>query len=106
MWCVINHSSSFLKLYDTTISTIHFLTTLIINIISAIIIIIKTTRMKSMIVSSISYRQQFYIHRHLIASPILLICLILPRLIISYLSTCMKPTRDPYFLLTSYFISF
>ncbi|CAF3870950.1 unnamed protein product [Rotaria sordida] len=86
----------------------HFLIPFLIKIISAIIIIIiiKTARMKSLVMHTTNYYQQFYIHKHLITSPIILICLVLPRLIISHISTCMKSTREPYLLLASYFVSF
>ncbi|CAF1390961.1 unnamed protein product [Rotaria sp. Silwood1] len=105
-WCVVSYSSSFLKIYDTTIEMIHFLIPFSINIISALIIIIGTTTIKSTVQHTTNYHQQFYIHKHLITSPIILICLALPRLVISYISTCMEPTRDPYLLLAGYFVSF
>ncbi|CAF1219790.1 unnamed protein product [Rotaria sordida] len=90
-WCVISYPSSFLKIYDTTTAMFHFLMPFLINIISAIIIIIKTARMKSLVMDTTNYYQQFYIHKHLIISPIILICLAVPRLIISLISTLIVP---------------
>ncbi len=63
-----------------------------------------------MFVKKQSYRQhlreQFNKQKHLIFSPIILVLLAIPRLIISFLSGCMESVRDPWLFLFGYFISF
>jgi hypothetical protein len=51
-------------------------------------------------------RQEFHQQKHLIISPIILVILAFPRLIISFLSGCMKSPRNPWLHLIGYFISF
>ena len=51
-------------------------------------------------------RKQFDEQKHLILSPILLVILGVPRLIISFLSGCMESVRNPWLYLFGYFISF
>ncbi|CAF1253427.1 unnamed protein product [Rotaria sordida] len=53
-WYVVNYPSSFLKIYDTTTTMFHFLIPFLINIISAVIII-KTARMKSLVMHTTNY---------------------------------------------------
>ncbi len=59
-----------------------------------------------MFVKKQSYRQhlreQFNKQKHLIFSPIILVLLAIPRLIISFLSGCMESVRDPWLF---YFVS-
>ena len=45
-------------------------------------------------------------NKHLLISPIILILLAIPRLVISLLTGCMKIDRDPWLPLIGYFISF
>ena len=105
-WCVVSYPSSFLKAYDIIISMVHFLVPFSINIISALMIIIGTGQIKSTAIHTTNYYQQLNIHKRLIISPIILISLALPRLIISHISRCMTPIRNPYLLLSGYFVSF
>jgi hypothetical protein len=51
-------------------------------------------------------REQLQHHKHLLISPLILVVLALPRLIISFLSGCMKSARDSWLYLIGYFISF
>ncbi len=48
----------------------------------------------------------YHQHKHLIFSSIILAILVLPRLVISFISSCMKLARDPKLYFTGYFISF
>jgi hypothetical protein len=57
-----------------------------------------------------SYKQHLRMesrkHKHLLISPCILIVLAIPRIIISFLSGCMKSVRDPWLFLAGYYISF
>ncbi len=107
--CVINYSYSF-ALLNSIILVFHFLVPFIINIISALLIIIMTARQRSTAQKQLTrtehLRDQFQQHKHLLISPCILVVLGLPRLIMSFLSGCMNSTRDSWFFLFGYFISF
>jgi hypothetical protein len=51
-------------------------------------------------------RIEFKQHKHLFISPCILIVLALPRLVIAFLSGCMKSGRDPWVFIAGYYISF
>jgi hypothetical protein len=108
-WCIIQYSTS-LKAYNAVILILHFILPFIINIISALIIVISIARRKSITQNQLTYRQQlrkqFYTLKHLLISPFILIVLSLPQLIISFSSGCMKSPRDPWLYLFGYFTSF
>ena len=81
-----------------------------INLGSAIFIIISKARQVSAARKNFTYKQHvqehFRQHKHLIISPIVLVLLGVPKLMISVIPGCMKLAYDPWLLLTSYFISF
>ena len=87
----------------------HFCIPFCFNIISALCIIIITARTRSTARKDESYKQhmlkQLRQHKHTIISPFILILLALPRLIISFLSGCMKSARNPWIFIIGYFIS-
>ena len=88
----------------------HFLTPFSINLISAFFIIIKMYRQRSTVRKNQTYCQQlckeFDKSKHLFISSCMLVVLALPRLIISFVSGCMRSTRNPWLFLTGYFVSF
>ncbi|CAF4911233.1 unnamed protein product, partial [Rotaria sp. Silwood2] len=49
-------------------------------------------------------KEQILQHKHLLTAPVLLVILALPRLILSFLSKCMKSTNDAWLFLIGYFI--
>jgi hypothetical protein len=108
-WCIISYSHSF-ALFNSIVLVFHFLIPFITNIISAFLIIIMTARQRStaqkQLKRSEHLREQFQLHKHLLISPCILCVLGLPRLIMSFLSGCMSSTRDSWFFLFGYFISF
>jgi hypothetical protein len=108
-WCVTKYPSH-IQIYDWMINIFHFSFPFAINCISGIIIIIIATRTRSNVQTKKSYRtilrQQLSFHKHLLISPLILVCLAVPRLIISFLSGCMKSTRESWFYLIGYFVSF
>ena len=108
-WCLVQYSSSF-TIYNSAINIVHFIIPFMINFLAAIIIIIVAARKRSKARQQQTYREhlneQFHQHRHLIISSITLVILATPRLIISFISGCMKSARNPSFYLMGYFISF
>lgn len=108
-WCLAQYSPM-LDIYNSTINIIHFIVPFLINFTSAIVIIIVTAQTRSTAQQLLTYKQhlfkQFHQHKHLLISPIILVLLGLPRLIISFISGCMKSARDPWLFLAAYFISF
>jgi hypothetical protein len=89
---------------------LHFFAPFIINVISAGIIIVRTTRRRRILHPDQNYRnilhEKIRQHRHLLIAPFVLIILAIPRLIISFVSGCMKSTDDAWLFLVGYFISF
>jgi hypothetical protein len=107
-WCVTKYAS-LLQIFDWTLNVFHFSVPFGVNCISALFIIRTVARMRSIVHKNHSYKQllreQFQYHKHLLISPLILVLLALPRLIISFFSGCMKSARDPWFYLIGYFIS-
>lgn len=108
-WCIINYSDSFAFL-NSLVIVFHFATPFTINILSALLIIIMTARRRistqKQFTGAEHFRSQLQQHRHLLISPCILVLLALPRLVLSFFSGCMSSTRDSWFFLIGYFISF
>ncbi|CAF1061003.1 unnamed protein product [Adineta steineri] len=107
--CVINYSSS-LQDYNTAILFFHLVTPFIANFISAFYIVFGTARQKSITRTKRTYirhiLEQFIEHKQLIISPLILLILSMPRLIISLISGCVDVSNNPWLYLSGYFISF
>jgi hypothetical protein len=73
-------------------------------------IIFGVARQRSVARTGQTYRkhvlEQLNEHKQLLISPIILLVLALPRLIISLLSGCVNASRNPWLYLLGYFISF
>jgi hypothetical protein len=108
-WCV-THYSRLVQHYNSAIILVHFLMPFIINLFSAFFIIIMTARQRSTSQSRLTYQQhlfkQLIEHKQILISPIALVILSLPRLIISLISTCTKTSRNLWLYLVGYYISF
>ncbi|CAF1513822.1 unnamed protein product [Rotaria magnacalcarata] len=108
-WCVTNYSPS-VGIFDVAINIFHFCIPFAMNCISALVIIYNTAYIRAKSQEKISFKQNLYkqiaVNKHLLISPFLLIILALPRLIISFLSGCMKSVNDSWFYLMGHFISF
>ena len=108
-WCVSKYSSS-LQIFDWTLNIFHYSLPFAINCTSAFTIIIIAARIRSNFQKRKKLiehlREQLYRHKHLLISPCILILLAVPRLIMSFLSGCMKSPRDSWFYLIGYFVSF
>ncbi|CAF1539313.1 unnamed protein product [Adineta ricciae] len=108
-WCIVRYSPSF-QAYNLTTITFHFFAPFALNIVSALIIIIVTTRQRASAQREHTYKQhlskQLNQHKNLVYSPSILIVLALPRIITSFVPSCMNSARDPWIFLNGYFISF
>ncbi|CAF0759072.1 unnamed protein product [Didymodactylos carnosus] len=107
IWCVASYDQKWLKMYNSAVNFIHFIFPFGINIISAIYIIIQTTRKRSNTKAepNLVLKTMFREHQHLLISSFALFLLALPRLIISFIFVCITP-REPYLYLIGYLISF
>jgi hypothetical protein len=109
IWCLVRYSSS-LSIYNSFMTLFHFLLPFSINVLCAIWLIILLARNRARAQRDRSYREhlkhQINQHRHLLIAPSLLILLSLPRLIISFISGCMRSARQPWLHLIGYFVSF
>ncbi|CAF1444636.1 unnamed protein product [Adineta steineri] len=57
VWCVLRYSQS-IETYTTIVQYFHFIDPFLVNLISAICIIVYITRLKTIIRSQFSYQQQ------------------------------------------------
>ncbi|CAF2569476.1 unnamed protein product [Rotaria sp. Silwood2] len=109
VWCIITYPTS-VQIFNSIVHTFHFLTPFIINLISAIILITKKARQQSNLQTGRPYKEhlqkQIQQYKHLFTAPVVLVILALPRLILLFLSKCMKSTDDAWLFLIGYFISF
>ena len=108
-WCIVQYSSG-MEIYNSIIYIIHFFGPFLINLISSIILIKTKTRQYMKMHPNQFYQRsfvkQFAAHKHLLIGPIVLVILALPRLIITFISKCMKSADDVWLYLIGYYISF
>lgn len=109
IWCVVRYSRQ-LQLFNLFIYVLHFLVPFTINLASATLIIFITARRRPNASNHQTSRQlllkQFQQHRHLFVSPLLLVILTLPRVIIAFTVSCMKSADQSWLYLSAYFSSF
>jgi hypothetical protein len=108
-WCFIAYSSSF-DIYNSIINFFHFLVPSAINLISAIIIIISSARIRSNAQLTMPFKQhlreQLKQHKQLLLAPCVHVILGVPRLIIPFVKGCMRVSSDSWLFLIGYFIPF
>ena len=108
-WCIVRYSSN-LQYYNSIIQSIHFIGSFVVNILSAIIVIVKKSRQEQILHPQQDFRKivkdQIEKHRSILTSPLILVILALPRLIIIFVSKCMQSTNNSWLYLIGYFISF
>ncbi|CAF1216350.1 unnamed protein product [Adineta ricciae] len=107
--CVNIYSRS-MQDYNTAILFFHLTVPFIANLFSALFIIFGTARQRSVARTNQSYQahilQQLSEHKQLIVSPIILLILSLPRLIISLVSGCVDASNNSWLYFFGYAISF
>ncbi|CAF0784744.1 unnamed protein product [Adineta steineri] len=108
-WCLTRYSPS-IQQYNTIILFFHLVGPCIINLCSALFIIFGSARQRSTAQTRQTLREhiyhQFNEHKQLLISPIILLILSLPRLIMSMLSECVNPSNHRLLFIFGYFISF
>jgi len=113
-WCIVEYSSTFLHIYNSFITIFHFILPFIINFISALIIIFLKTK-QQINVKKIKKQQRSHLkkilfeqiqqHKNLLIAPCVLTILGIPRLIMSFTSSCMTSNKDFWFYFLGYNIS-
>jgi hypothetical protein len=97
IWCIVEYSYA-IRIFNSIMNISHFILPFIINVISAVLIIIINTRQQAKMRTKQTYKQilneQIQKHKSLLIGPFVLIILGIPRLIISLASGCMKSTND------------
>lgn len=108
-WRIVKYSKN-VELFNSIVKFFHFFTPFALNFGSAVVVIISLSRTRFVAKKQTAYtehlREQLHQHRRLLISPIILITLHLPRLVISLMSGCMKSARNPWIYLIIYFISY
>jgi hypothetical protein len=105
-WCVVQLSSS-IQTFASSITIIHFLLPLSINIIYVLSIIILLTLQKIKIAGKKTKKEHFWNqfdqHKHRLFSSFILVIIAMPRLVISFISSCMKTARNSWLYIGGYF---
>jgi len=106
----IFHYSHFLQNYNTITLFFHLIVPFVINLCSALFIIIVTARQRSETRNKQTFREhvlaQLSEHRQLLISPFILFVLAMPRVILSLVSGCVDPSNNPWLYLCGYFVSY
>lgn len=109
IYCITRYSPS-LEKYNTSILFFHLLVPFLINLFSALYIIFGVARQRSAAQPGQSYKEhvhrQFNEHKQLLISPLVLVILASPRLIIALLPACVDISQNSWLYLSTYFISF
>ncbi|CAF1562161.1 unnamed protein product [Adineta ricciae] len=108
-WCLTSYPQS-VQDYNTAILFIHLLGPFLANLFSALFIIIGSARRRAKAQRRHTYRQhlrdQWNEHKQLIVSPVGLLLLSAPRLIIALLSGCTDVSGHLWLYVCGYFVSF
>ena len=108
-WCIVSYSSR-LNFVNRIIQIFNFFVPFLMNIISSFVIVFLSTKRRRLIKKDESYfhifSEQVQQHLHLLVSPLFLVILSLPRLIISFVAGCVNSNRNPWVYLIGYLISF
>jgi len=107
--CIVRYTHA-LQNYNTFTLFFHLIMPFIANLCSAVSIIFGTARQRSTALKNLSFKEHIFKqlseHKQLIISPIVLLTLAIPRLILSLVSGCVDPSSNPWLYLCGYFISF
>ncbi|CAF3802137.1 unnamed protein product [Rotaria sordida] len=108
-WCVVTYSS-WIQTYSSIWTFFHYFAPLFINLLSALLIIIKTTHQRVGTQTSLSFLILLGLklkkYKHLLISPVIILILTLPHFIISIILDCNKSSHLFWFYLIAYFLSF
>ncbi|CAF1439386.1 unnamed protein product [Adineta steineri] len=106
----ITHYSPSVQDYNIAVLFFHLVGPFIVNLFSALFVIFGGAQQRSIARSNQSFKEhvqkQLSKNKQLIISPIVLLVLSIPRLIISLLPGCAKTSKNLWLYLGAYFISF
>jgi len=109
IWCIVRYNSQF-QIYNSFIHSLHFFGPFFCNIISSIVLVVTRSRQQENLQKNQTFktilRKQFEKHKHLLTAPLILVVLVLPRLILTYLFKCMDSENDAWLYLCIYLITF
>ncbi|CAF1606602.1 unnamed protein product [Rotaria magnacalcarata] len=109
IWCIVTYSPR-LQQFNSAIHLFHFFAPFFINLISSVAILRAKARQKAIVQPHCTYgqllREQFQQHNRLVIAPFILVILAFPRVVISFVSGCMKSAKQSWVFLMGYFISF
>ena len=109
LWCTANYPLV-IRIFDSVVNIFHLLIPFFINLVSAIIIITTNARQRATIRIHQTYQQllleQVQQHNHVFIASFVLVILACPRLIILFVSGCMKSPRQSWIFLAGYFVSY
>ena len=99
-----------MQVFNTTMNIFHFVTPFLLNLISAIILIVQKSRQKASVGVDRRYneilRTQLRQYKYLLIAPTVLIILGIPHLILSFASKCMKFNSNVWLYMVGYLIPF
>jgi hypothetical protein len=114
--CTKVMNSRIVEIYEPTINIIQLIFPILIHTVSTLTFIINMTRRKS---SSLTYKddvktitfrhilkEQLITYKPFIIGPLFIVCLSLPRLIVSFVLACIKHSWRQYLYLAGYLVSF
>jgi len=108
-WCGIYYST-LLYNYNSFLEFFHNFSPFILNLFSSLFIIVGTTKQKLLIQKSKQIQNQLKMklnqHKYLVISPILILILSFPRLILSFTLNCQKSSSYFWLYLLAYQFSF
>ena len=112
-WCITKFNSERWQKLASVLSIIYLLGPFLINFLSTSILLVAITRQRSTVQKNKStqsflaaLRKQMAYYKHLIISPMILLILNFPRLVISLGSLCVDTSWRNYVFLAGYLISF
>lgn len=101
-WCIVKYSLS-MDEFNSAITLMHLLIPFSINLFSTMIMIILIAQSRSNVQANSIFREhfqtEFETHKHHLIAVCVLILLVLPRLIMSFISGCMKSPHYSWFFL-------
>ena len=114
--CIKVMNSKITEIYEPTINIIQLICPVLIHIISILTFLITKARRKSFSLTykknaeKISFRQifkeQLIAYKPFLIGPLFIICLSLPRLIVSFAFACIRHSWQQYLYLAGYLVSF
>lgn len=108
-WCIAQYSSQ-IKNFEWIVTVTHIVLIFLINLFSAVTVVIVVARKKSRSMKTKSYlvhlSEQLHHHKHLLISSALLVIFAVPRVIRTFISACMHSAHDSHIYFIGYLIPF